>query len=54
MPKNRIEEIPAEDADADDRTGADLPPELQEADEPPAERQDLSEEELRERERKRR
>jgi hypothetical protein len=52
MPKNRIEEIPAEDADADDRTGKDLPPEITDAVLPPAERQDLSEEELRERQKK--
>jgi hypothetical protein len=48
MPKDRIEDVPAEDADADDRTGDDLPAEITEAAEPPAERQDLSEDELRE------
>ncbi len=47
MPKSRIEDIPAKDADADDRTGAEVPDEIRETAEPPPERQDLSQEELR-------
>jgi hypothetical protein len=46
MPKDRIEDIPAKEADADDRSDKDLPAELKEVVEPPSERQDVSEEEL--------
>jgi hypothetical protein len=46
MPKDRIEDIPAKDADADDRSDQDLPAELKEILEPPSERQDVSQEEL--------
>ena len=47
MPKDRIDDIPAEDADPDDRTDAEMPDEISEAAEPPDEPQDVSEEELR-------
>jgi hypothetical protein len=47
MPKDRIEDIPAAEADADDRSDEELPDEIRETAEPPEERQDLSEEELR-------
>jgi hypothetical protein len=47
MPKDRIEDIPAEDADPDDRTGAETPVEVDEPAEPPDEAQDVSEEQLR-------
>ena len=46
MPKSRIEDIPAGDADPDDRTGKELPAEIREMADPPAQRQDLSEEEV--------
>lgn len=46
MPKDRIDDIPAEEADADDRSDQDLPAELKEILEPPSERQDVSEEDL--------
>jgi hypothetical protein len=46
MPKSRIEDIPAGDADPDDRTGQELPAEIREMADPPAQRQDLSEEEV--------
>lgn len=48
MPKDRIDDIPAKEADADDRSDKDLPAELKEIVEPPSERQDVSAEELEE------
>jgi hypothetical protein len=47
VPKERIEDIPAEEADPDDRTAAQIPEEMAEPVEPPGEAQDVSEEQVR-------
>lgn len=47
MPEDRRKDIPAEQADADDRTGTAMPPEIDEVIEPPEEAQDVSPEEMR-------
>jgi hypothetical protein len=49
VPKPRRKDIPAEEADADDRTGKRLPADVAEAVEPPSEAQDVPADQLKKR-----